>query len=103
MTEKIKPRAKFLCFGAAGEVCVRELIQVGDWLGPSTLCLLDVRGGYHSYWPLKEVVPLNREARLFMAKAIFRAEREEFVRWRREKFIHDPSLKTHYKRIEEVV
>ena len=103
MTEKTKPRAKFLCFGAAGEPCVRELVAVTDMLGPYTLDLLDVRGGYHAWWPLNEVVPLNREARLVVARAIFRTQREEFVRWRRDKFIHDPSLKTHYKRIEEVV
>lgn len=93
-----KSLGKFLCFGAAGEPCVRELIGMDDkWF------VLRKPKTSYSFWPPEEVVPLDRKARLFMAKLIHRRLHKGFVEWRQQYKIRTPSLKAHEVRLEEVV
>ena len=93
-----KSLGKFLCFGASGEVSVRDLIGTCD-----DALVLRKEQLFFSYWPPQETVPLDRKARLFMAKLIHRRLHKEFVEWRQQHKIRTPSLKAHEAQIEEVV
>jgi hypothetical protein len=89
---------RFLCFGAAGEPCVRNLIDVDR----DKMLVLRAETCY-SYWDPQDVVPLDQRARLFMAKWIHTRLHNEFIQWRRKYRIRKPSLKAHAAQIVKVM
>jgi len=74
---------KFLAFGAAGEITVREAesFDLVDWEGPVILLYLRAVG-YTSSWRLESVVPLNKKARRLMAKLIWKRDKSKYAEWR---------------------
>lgn len=76
---------KFLAFGAAGQITIRECVAVyylsGEYI------YLDLRGGtkgnyYFARWKIGEVIPMNRKARRFLAELIWESQKKEFKYWR---------------------
>lgn len=120
-----KPLGRFLCFAADGEPIVRDLIGIDIhgsfryghvWFRTGRdlvsyplpregifLVLRSLDKKMFSFWDPQEVVPLDRKARVFMAKTIHRQLRTEFIDQRRAHRIRKPSLKVHAARIEELV
>lgn len=117
-------KARFMCFGVAGEVVIRTLVRVDKDFPPRVkipgapeilnrqgrptnyvktpagtviylLTLQDEKAKTYGQWELDEVVPINESAIRLVARLKWQRQKSEFKAWRKEKGIRQPALKKH--------
>jgi len=97
---------RFMAFGAAGEVTIRECesYDVVEWeQGPVVLVYLKAKE-YTSSWNLESIVPLNRKAKRLMAYLIWKRDMSKYKEWRKKyKKGTFPSFKKMEREIDNII
>lgn len=130
---RTKPKPRFMCFGASGEICIRTCLGISyetqnlcvkiqgapevqnskgrntNWVKtpPGTvvisLYLSDTEHGCAGYWELDEVVPVNEPAIRLAAELKWQRLKSEFKNQRKEYHLRRPTLKENLRAIKTIV
>jgi len=104
---KISKNEKFLCFGADGGPHIRYLkeVHLDSPYAPDLILenREDPQAITYAPFDITEVVPLNKEARVIVAKLLWKKNEVEFKTWRNCFNFKFPSLKGYYSNISKVI